>query len=328
MKYDIFISYSRKDFWDDNKNVIPGNIVSQIIQALDNYKQFYDFEYFFDQEDLMCSQDYLDKISNAIAESKVIFFIASENSYNSDFCVKELNFADRRHINIHQYCIDDAKMPNAIEMLLCTHQYCEHKMTSIEKIVCEVLNDALQQEVRLLSDLNGCTTTIKESYQVGDLYDDGKKQGVVFEVSDDGKHGKIISLLESRSLLKWSSNDSEQKRLVGAFDECNGATNMAKIKLIDNWQEKYPAFAWCANLGEDWYLPSKEELRQISTNRILIEKNLIDKLVLFFYWSSTEDNTPNKYKFGAWQIGLYRSLSRVCDKGTELYVRAVTTFDL
>jgi hypothetical protein len=26
MKYDLFISYSRADYWDKNENVIPGNI--------------------------------------------------------------------------------------------------------------------------------------------------------------------------------------------------------------------------------------------------------------------------------------------------------------
>lgn len=330
MKYDIFISYSRKDYWDDNNSIIPGNIVSQIIQVLDNYKQFYDFVYFFDQDAIKSRQEYLQNISDAIAESKVVFFIASQNAYNSEFCAKELLFADKRNINIHQYCIDDAKMPNVIDILLGTHQYREYRTTSTEEIVREVLSDALSQEIRLLSELKSAQVVpnIKASYQIGDLYDDGKKQGVVFDVSDDGKHGKIISLLESRSLLKWSSDYIEQQGLVGAFDEYNGVTNMAKIRLIDNWQEKFPAFAWCASLGEDWYLPAKEELRQISKNRILIEPKLIDKLVLFFYWSSTEDRKQNQRKYGAWHIGLYRSLSRVCDKDTELYVRAVATFDL
>ena len=33
-KYDVFISYSRKDYVDEQKNLIPGNEVSKIKDAL------------------------------------------------------------------------------------------------------------------------------------------------------------------------------------------------------------------------------------------------------------------------------------------------------
>ena len=30
MKYDVFISYSRRDYVDENRQVIPGNVISKI----------------------------------------------------------------------------------------------------------------------------------------------------------------------------------------------------------------------------------------------------------------------------------------------------------
>ena len=42
---------------------------------------------------------------------------------------------------------------------------------------------------------------VKKKYNVGDYYDDGKKEGIVFEVSEDGNHGKIISLVQSERCL-------------------------------------------------------------------------------------------------------------------------------
>ena len=51
-----------------------------------------------------------------------------------------------------------------------------------------------------------------KTYKVGDYYDDGAKQGVVFEVTPDGKHGKIVSLTESSEALQWTSDDNEQER--------------------------------------------------------------------------------------------------------------------
>ena len=34
MDYDVFISYSRHDYMDDNENIIPNNEVSKIMEAL------------------------------------------------------------------------------------------------------------------------------------------------------------------------------------------------------------------------------------------------------------------------------------------------------
>ena len=38
MKYDVFISYSRKDYANEDKTIIPGNIVSQIKDFLQEEK--------------------------------------------------------------------------------------------------------------------------------------------------------------------------------------------------------------------------------------------------------------------------------------------------
>ena len=154
MKYDLFISYSRADYWDKNECVIPGNIVSQIVETLEAYQQHYKFEYFFDQEAIESRAAYLKRIASAIDESKVMLFVASESSYASDFCAKELNFADRRDIPIFQYCIDSAKMPLDIELLLGNHQFRHSRHYTVEKIVQDVLGEALNCKIKPLSDLS------------------------------------------------------------------------------------------------------------------------------------------------------------------------------
>ena len=154
MKYDLFISYSRADYWDKNECVIPGNIVSQIVETLEAYQQHYKFEYFFDQEAIESRAAYLKRIASAIDVSKVMLFVASENSYASDFCAKELNFADKRDIPIFQYCIDSAKMPLDIELLLGNHQFRSSRHYTVEKIVQDVLGEALNCKIKPLSDLS------------------------------------------------------------------------------------------------------------------------------------------------------------------------------
>ena len=65
-----------------------------------------------------------------------------------------------------------------------------------------------------------------KTYKVGDYYNDGLKEGVVFQVSADGTKGKIVSMSES-GMLMWSSSSNENMKLVGANSATDGAYNMS-----------------------------------------------------------------------------------------------------
>ena len=187
-------------------------------------------------------------------------------------------------------------------------------------------------------------TTVSNSkttapYKVGDYYDENGKQGVVFEVSADGSHGKIVSMKQSAEILQWSSDSAEQKRLIGADSKTDGAANMAKVKARRYWQSKYPAFKWCADLGEGWYLPSIEELKTLTlndavhdaVNRTLIARGgtkLYDKgEISCWYWSSTEDDYQwSSGEFCAWRVSMYYGNTAYYDKHNDYYVRAVSAF--
>ena len=182
-------------------------------------------------------------------------------------------------------------------------------------------------------------------YAVGDYYNDGVREGVVFEVSADGRHGKIVSMKQSAEYLKWAIDErkfglfkSEVERIIGADSETNGAVNMAKVKAISGWRDKYPAFKWCADLGEGWYLPSIEELKVFTlntaihdaVNRTLAARGgmqLYDKGEIGWYWSSTEnDYKLSSGKFCAWLVGMYDGSTNFNDKNLNNYVRAVSAF--
>ena len=174
-------------------------------------------------------------------------------------------------------------------------------------------------------------------YKVGDYYNENGKEGVVFWVDASGEHGKIISLTES-SKIQWASVESEQKRLIGADDEENGANNMAKVRQIYDWQSKYPAFKWCADLGEGWYLPAIEELKLFTldeTVRNAINQTLATKggtkipdigMPHYWYWSSTESNVKFGGEFCAWYVYMYGGYTLSSRKSLSNYVRAVSAF--
>ena len=174
-------------------------------------------------------------------------------------------------------------------------------------------------------------------YKVGDYYNENGKEGVVFWVDETGQHGKIVSLTESKNALQWASVKIEQKRLIGADDKENGANNMAKVRQIYDWQGKYPAFKWCADLGEDWYLPAIEELKLFTSNHTV--RNAINQTLAtkggtkipdigtyHWYWSSTEHNHKYGEEFCAWFVGMGNGYTDNSYKYNGSYVRAVSAF--
>ena len=178
---------------------------------------------------------------------------------------------------------------------------------------------------------------VAKTYKVGDYYDDGKKRGVVFEVTADGKHGKIVSLTESSNITEWSSDVNEQERLIGTYDRYNGANNMAKVRQVEGWRKKYPAFAWCADLGEGWYLPAIEELKKFTLNSAIhnavnrrlatLGTKLANEGGWYWYWSSTEDNHRiGSGEFCAWAVVMCDGNTNYFCKSETISVRAVSAF--
>ena len=169
-------------------------------------------------------------------------------------------------------------------------------------------------------------------YKVGDYYNENGKQGVVFEVWDNGRHGKIVSLDETEtrwdSHLEW--NDLEDKWIkgsaTGAFSMSDGKANTDKVMQRDD-SNQYPAFVWCRNKGADWYLPAVDELIAIYNNQSTINSTLANygyRLHYGGYCSSTEcEHDP---EFCAWLVNMSSGNTYNFSKSISNYVRAVSAF--
>ena len=125
-------------------------------------------------------------------------------------------------------------------------------------------------------------------YKVGSYYNVDGKKGVVFEVSDDGFSGKIISLKED--YMDW-------------YDACD----------------------WCASLGNGWCLPTKDELLAIHENLDKLNATLgrrdVERIGNYYYWSSTEYNADR-----AWLVNMLNGYTSEGNKSYSHYVRAVSAF--
>ena len=165
------------------------------------------------------------------------------------------------------------------------------------------------------------TSTVKRLYEVGDYYSEDGKEGIVFEVYDGGNHGKIVSLDAVEK--QWAT-----KTVCGVYSGAtytgDGMGNLNKIKGLPNWKEEYPAFAWCASLGDGWYLPAKEELQKMLEEKLLINNGLNAKGYASLencHWSSTATDNSR-----AWSV--YMTFGLIYENTTSniYYVRAVATF--
>ncbi len=149
-------------------------------------------------------------------------------------------------------------------------------------------------------------------YAVGDIYRHNGKTGIVVSVSKNGLHGKIIST--DYVECQWSVEE-EELIVTGAVDWDNGKNNMKVIRSIDGWRDKYPAFAWCADKGKDWYLPAFNELLMVKDARIWMSSAR--------FYTSTEDETGIGYaRTTDMRTGGYHASK----KSVPCFVRAMATF--
>ena len=165
-------------------------------------------------------------------------------------------------------------------------------------------------------------------YKVGDYYNDGVKEGVVFEVELDGYHGKIVSMTNSSNGLDWSYED---EILIKAKHETEGLLNLAKVSRRKDWRKNYPAFAWCVDLGVGWYLPAIGELQRLFAAYDAVNKTVVayggERLYWDEYWSSTEFSK----KVGAYctAYAYHKEKGAIYISGTKFAhytVRAVASF--
>ena len=104
MTYDVFISYSRKDT----------AVADRICEAFDREG----IKYFIDRRNIVGSEEYLRVLSDAIDESSIFLFLASENSYKAKFTGKEVAYAiDVKKKNVLlPYLIDKSEMPKHLRL--------------------------------------------------------------------------------------------------------------------------------------------------------------------------------------------------------------------
>ena len=119
-KYDVFISYSRKD----------KAIVDEIRQLLDANS----ITYWLDTEKNRMGSEFMGDIVDAIEKSDLVLFISSVNSNASHNVAKEISIADKFKKTILPVRIDDAPYSSVIEYDLIGVDYIDYSKRSNESL--------------------------------------------------------------------------------------------------------------------------------------------------------------------------------------------------
>ena len=360
MKYDLFISYSRKDFDE------VSSILETIKTAIPN------LSYWFDIDGIESGDEFEDKIISAIDNSSYVLFALSENSIQSQWTKDEVMYAKNTDKKVIPVLLKGAQMKgwflfkfgridcidstNTLQMEKLLQNLSDWTGKDCVDFSAESVVERTSEQLcpcgsgKLFKDCHGRSAVAQESpapvtpkpvapivskpvehvWKVGDYYNVDGRKGVVFWVDETGNHGKIVSLDQAKK--QWCADDT-YKGLIGvASDEYDGMKNLQSIQKISDWQNKYPAFAWCADHGDGWYLPAIKELELLLLNDEVHDavNNQIareGKTRLFseggtgIYCSSTESA-----ELCAWAVFMYAGDTSSRDKSYSGDVRAVCAF--
>ncbi len=386
MKFDIFISYSRKDFDE----------VSSVLETLK--AAIPGLTYWFDIDGIESGDEFEDKIISAIDRSAYVLFALSENSISSVWTKDEVMYAKNTGKKVIPLMLEGAEMKgwflfkfgrvdcidstNALQM-----EKLVQNLSSWVGKACVSADPALPEEPtlpstssqhkgsneplcpcgsgKLFKDCHGKTDTVQtqvapqvpleapveapvetpanepevvpvvvpsdtprsRNWEVGDYYNADGKEGVVFWVDGTGRFIKIVHLDHAK--LEWCKYE-ERKVVTGAVDRHDGMKNLEIISRIPDWKSKYPAFAWCVEQGDGWYMPALEEFKGIvalldKVNHTLKQRGgkiMNPGMISKWLWSSTEAEKNYEVNVFTDSFSVFNGY-----KSNTNYVRAVALID-
>ena len=122
-KYDVFISYSRADYKDENNVPIPNNVISKILSAFKKNN----ISYWIDESGIYTGDNFAPKIAEAIKNASVFVFVSTENSNSSKWTQNEVCVAQSYKKPILPIKCDESAYAVSVIMYLAMLDYCDYK---------------------------------------------------------------------------------------------------------------------------------------------------------------------------------------------------------
>lgn len=113
-RYDVFVSYSRKDYVDAQGCPLKGSAVSELLDFLDRNG----ISYWFDRNGIYSGSEFVEVITDAITESKMMVFVSSEHSNSSAWTAGEIFEALEQKKLVIPFKIDDSPYNKKFRMMV------------------------------------------------------------------------------------------------------------------------------------------------------------------------------------------------------------------
>ena len=173
-KYDVFISYSRKDYKDEaTKAEIPGNPITAITEAFDKNN----ISYWIDRDGIYSGQEFENIIIDAIDSSKVFLFVSSANSNESKWTKSEIWEAFEEDKNIIPFKIENIDYHKSLKFKLRPLDFIDYfsdKEGAIQDLVRSVnmykeelaKEEKKQLEAKLKAEITEKIRTLEEDFKI------------------------------------------------------------------------------------------------------------------------------------------------------------------
>lgn len=129
-KYDVFISYSRRDLCDEQGKEIQGSPVGHILRSLTKNG----VTFWMDKKRIKGGSSFGTEIAKAIFDSDIFIYISSVNSNSSKWAIKEVAHADALGKHIIPIRIDASAYGNGVNYYLADLDYIDYANDSREGI--------------------------------------------------------------------------------------------------------------------------------------------------------------------------------------------------
>ncbi|MBQ9254401.1 MAG: TIR domain-containing protein [Bacteroidales bacterium] len=236
-RYDVFISYSRRDYVDENNNIIKGNVISKIKQALTDNK----ISFWFDEKGIYSGDDFPKEIAVAIEKSDIFLFISTENSNESKWTSREIGVANVYDKKIIPFKLDSSIYNQSIILYIANLDFIDYQKThqqGIQTLISSILaykEDIKKQHQREIEEQKEKENLSKqqELQLIGEIETELEKLYIDVAKIDLNKRNLLLE-------LKNLKNKEEKDRLTSQINtiSSNEQEKILKEELQKSIKEK------------------------------------------------------------------------------------------
>lgn len=209
-KYDVFISYSRKDYVDENNVKIPDNAVSKIKEILNKNQ----ITYWFDEDGIYHGDNFAEKIASNIEKSLIVLFLSSKNSNDSKWTSKEIAAATEWKKKIIPIRLDKSPYNKSVMLYIADLDFVEYYkdpdssaqtiLESINNFKAEIERNRVQEELQReqkIKEKNEKELAEKRRQEQIELYNDIEHSISIIRISEEALERQRPGLLKQINTL-------------------------------------------------------------------------------------------------------------------------------